>query len=225
MTAAISSENWQQIISDMAVRIAELEATVTTAPRRLQSGFNDGDTAWMLTSCALVLFMTIPGLALYYAGMVSFIFLPYFLFHDLSIVLQGFVITALITFLLLCFVGYSLAFPLVGKTGSQYSLFGNSSRFWLTGMTKNFYQQNDPQGGFFIGFFTGPFCYFGVKFMRLIQHLQNYDDALDAFGIHATACVWGTIMTGFFATYSVDDESDGDIYAGDVYAGRHARGT
>ncbi|HMC44486.1 MAG TPA: ammonia channel protein, partial [Caballeronia sp.] len=34
------------------------------------SKINSGDTAWMLTSTALVLFMTIPGLALFYAGMV-----------------------------------------------------------------------------------------------------------------------------------------------------------
>ena len=35
-----------------------------------QDELNSGDTAWMLTSTALVLFMTIPGLSLFYAGMV-----------------------------------------------------------------------------------------------------------------------------------------------------------
>ena len=36
----------------------------------INPNLNDGDTAWMLTSCALVLFMTMPGLALYYGGVV-----------------------------------------------------------------------------------------------------------------------------------------------------------
>ena len=34
-------------------------------------GLDTGDTAWMLTSTALVLFMTLPGLALFYAGLVT----------------------------------------------------------------------------------------------------------------------------------------------------------
>ena len=41
-------------------------------PRHLQDTvFNDGATAWMLTAGVLVLFMTIPGLAIFYGGMVS----------------------------------------------------------------------------------------------------------------------------------------------------------
>lgn len=39
-------------------------------PARAATGFDRGDTAWMLTSTALVLMMTIPGLAMFYAGMV-----------------------------------------------------------------------------------------------------------------------------------------------------------
>ena len=54
---------------------------------------NSGDTAWMLTSTALVLFMTIPGLALFYAGMVRSK-------NVLSVLMQCFAITALITCLL-----------------------------------------------------------------------------------------------------------------------------
>ena len=63
---------------------------------------DSGDTAWMLTSSALVLFMTIPGLALFYGGMV----------HANSVVsvfMQCFAITCLVTILWLV-VGYSLAF-------------------------------------------------------------------------------------------------------------------
>jgi len=63
---------------------------------------SSGDTAWMLTSTALVLFMTIPGLSLFYAGMVRSK-------NALSVMMQCFTITALMTILWACYL-YSLAF-------------------------------------------------------------------------------------------------------------------
>lgn len=63
---------------------------------------NSGDTAWMLTSTALVLFMTIPGLALFYAGMVR-------KKNVLSTLMQSFAIAGLAS-LIWMMVGYSLAF-------------------------------------------------------------------------------------------------------------------
>src|SRR5262249_59116810 len=51
--------------------IAALAGTLVAVPAFAQEPtLNTGDTAWMLTSTALVLLMTIPGLALFYAGMV-----------------------------------------------------------------------------------------------------------------------------------------------------------
>ena len=50
--------------------IVGLIALVLSAPVLAADEVNAGDTAWMLTATALVLFMTIPGLALFYAGMV-----------------------------------------------------------------------------------------------------------------------------------------------------------
>ncbi len=63
---------------------------------------NTGDTAWMLTSTALVLMMTIPGLSLFYAGMVR-------ARNALSVMMQCFAITALVTIIWTLY-GYSLAF-------------------------------------------------------------------------------------------------------------------
>ncbi len=63
---------------------------------------NSGDTAWMLTSSVLVLFMTIPGLALFYAGLVR-------TKNVLSVMMQCFAITCLVTILWTVFV-YGLAF-------------------------------------------------------------------------------------------------------------------
>src|SRR5229473_941627 len=87
------------------------------APAKLDSG----DTAWMLTSVALVLMMTIPGLALFYGGMVRKM-------NVLATVMQSFAITCLITVLWVIY-GYSLAFT----TGSPF--LGGMSRFLLYGMT------------------------------------------------------------------------------------------
>ncbi|EHK71449.1 ammonium transporter AmtB [Pseudomonas psychrotolerans L19] len=67
---------------------------------------NSGDTAWMLVSTALVLFMTIPGLALFYGGMVR-------AKNVLSVMMQCFAITGLISILWMVY-GYSLAFDTTG---------------------------------------------------------------------------------------------------------------
>ncbi|MGP0150451.1 ammonium transporter [Pseudomonas oryzihabitans] len=67
---------------------------------------NSGDTAWMLVSTALVLFMTIPGLALFYSGMVR-------AKNVLSVMMQCFAITGLVSILWMVY-GYSLAFDTTG---------------------------------------------------------------------------------------------------------------
>ena len=56
---------------DLAQRVADLEAYVTNgAPKALRERPGPGHNAWMMTSAALVLFMTLPGLALFYGGLV-----------------------------------------------------------------------------------------------------------------------------------------------------------
>jgi len=84
---------------------------------------NSGDTAWMLTSTALVLFMTIPGLALFYAGMVR-------TKNVLSVMVQCFAITALITILWVVY-GYSLAF---GDGGSMQQWIGGLGKSFMNGV-------------------------------------------------------------------------------------------
>src|SRR6266481_2154256 len=82
---------------------------------------NSGDTAWMLTSTALVLMMTIPGLALFYGGMVR-------KKNVLATLMQSFAITCVVT-LLWWLIGYSWAFT----PGSAY--LGGATRAFLNGMT------------------------------------------------------------------------------------------
>ena len=81
---------------------------------------NSGDTAWLLTSTALVLMMTIPGLALFYGGMVR-------KKNVLATLMQSFAITCLVTVLWVV-VGYSMAFMPGG------SFMGGFERFMLKGM-------------------------------------------------------------------------------------------
>jgi ammonium transporter, Amt family len=82
---------------------AAAPAAATPAPPKIDSG----DTAWMLTSSVLVLMMTIPGLALFYAGMVR-------KKNILATLAQSFGATALITVLWVV-IGYSIAFTGSGK--------------------------------------------------------------------------------------------------------------
>lgn len=77
-------------------------------------GLDSGDTAWMLTATALVLFMTIPGLSLFYGGLVRSK-------NFLSVLMQCFAITGLITILWTIY-GYSLAFSTAGMEGGIWSL-------------------------------------------------------------------------------------------------------
>jgi Amt family ammonium transporter len=88
------------------------------------------DTAWLLTATALVLFMTIPGLALFYGGLVR-------TKNVLSVLMQCLAITALVTVLWVVF-GYSLAFDQLGRpadAAAGASLIGGLSKLFLAGVS------------------------------------------------------------------------------------------
>ena len=93
-----------------------------------------GDTAWMLTATALVLFMTIPGLSLFYAGMVRSK-------NVLSVMMQCFAITSLMTVLWVAF-GYSLAF-----TGDG-AYWGSLEQAFLKGLTVDSLSGTIPESVF-----------------------------------------------------------------------------
>ena len=93
--------------------VEAVEAVAEEAPT-----LNTGDTAWMLTSTALVLMMTIPGLAMFYGGMVRKM-------NVLTIAMQSFAITCLVTIIWMV-VGYSLAFT-EGSEGLNWFMGGFSA--------------------------------------------------------------------------------------------------
>ncbi|GMR21269.1 MAG: ammonium transporter [Gammaproteobacteria bacterium] len=108
---------YKKLLSGLFVLLALLPglALAEEAPT-----LNSGDTAWMLTATALVLFMTIPGLSLFYAGMVRSK-------NVLSVLMQCFAITALMTVLWVIF-GYSIAF------GDDGAYWGGLSKAFLKGV-------------------------------------------------------------------------------------------
>ena len=104
---------------------------------------DSGDTAWMLTSTALVLFMTIPGLALFYAGMVRSK-------NVLSVLMQCFAITALISVLWALY-GYSLAFDTTGMEAGVTnfnSFVGGLGNVFLVNMTVDSLTATIPESVF-----------------------------------------------------------------------------
>lgn len=95
-----------------------------------ETAINSGDTAWMLVSMVLVLFMTIPGLALFYGGLVR-------TKNVLSVLMQCFTITALVTILWVLY-GYTLSFSQVGMaagTLNLHSLIGGFEKVFSLGVT------------------------------------------------------------------------------------------
>jgi len=106
------------------IKVAGVGALLAAALPALafaQDELDTGNTAWMLTSSALVLFMTIPGLSLFYAGMVR-------AKNALSVMMQCFVITCLMTVLWMVYV-YSLAFgPDIG------SFIGGLDKLFMAGV-------------------------------------------------------------------------------------------
>ena len=101
---------------DLAARVADLEAYINnTAPKTLIAP-GPGHNGWMMTSSALVLFMTLPGLALFYGGLVR-------RKNILSVVAQCFGCAGLVTILWWAF-GYSAVFASSGSA-SGASILGS----------------------------------------------------------------------------------------------------
>ena len=93
------------------------------------AAIDSGDTAWLLTATALVLFMTIPGLSLFYGGLVR-------RNNVLSVLMQCFAITGLIT-VLWVLLGYSLAFDTTGMNAGTLNLnsfIGGLGKVFLKGI-------------------------------------------------------------------------------------------
>src|SRR3970040_2400686 len=99
------------LVAASLLNAPDVAAAEPPSPPKLDAA----NTAWMLTSSVLVLFMTLPGLALFYAGLVR-------MKNVLSVLMQCFAITCIVT-LAWGVVGYSLAF---GEGNAWYGGFGQA---------------------------------------------------------------------------------------------------
>ncbi|MBF0166484.1 MAG: ammonium transporter [Alphaproteobacteria bacterium] len=124
---------------EAAAPAAEAAAEAATAAAPV---LNSGDTAWMLVSSLLVLMMTIPGLALFYGGMVR-------KKNVLAMLMQNFMITALVSVIWFV-IGYSLAFT----EGSPY--IGGLGRLMLGGVDPSTLSGTIPETVF--AMFQGTFA-------------------------------------------------------------------
>jgi len=100
-------------------------------------GVDTGDTAWILTSTALVLFMTLPGLALFYGGLVR-------AKNVLSVLMQCFVIACVVSILWVIY-GYSLSF---GDGGSMNAWIGGLDNAFLANVTRESVSGTLPESVF-----------------------------------------------------------------------------
>ncbi len=115
---------------------AALLAVLT--PATAFASADSGDTAWLLTATALVLFMTIPGLALFYAGLVR-------TRNVLSVLMQCFVLVCSVTVLWVV-LGYSLAFGEGGMGG----VIGGLGKVFLRGVTVDSLTGTVPESVFVV---------------------------------------------------------------------------
>ena len=113
----------------MAAAPAWADAALIKAPDAAHQAamVNKGDTAWMLVSSALVLMMSVPGLALFYGGLVR-------TKNMLSVLMQVFMIVSIATLVWCCW-GYSMAFT----SGGTNPFFGGFSKAFLWGVTGSTY--------------------------------------------------------------------------------------
>lgn len=169
-----------------------------TPPSKIDSG----DTAWILTASALVLFMTIPGLSFFYAGLVR-------KKNVLSVLMHCFVLTCLMTVLWLV-VGYSGAFSETGK------YFGDLKYSLMNGLSGEPHGNADtiPHELFFIFqmtfFIITPALMVGAFVERIRFSAMLWFTGLWALIVYVPAChtVWGG---GIFGVEGVQDFAGGIV--------------
>jgi Amt family ammonium transporter len=166
-----------------------------------QDGLNAGDTAWILISTGLVLFMMIPGLAMFYAGLVR-------TRNVLSVFMHCFGITAVITVIWTIF-GYSVAF----SEGSPF--LGDLSKAMLSGITGDQLSGTIPELVFFVfqltfaiitpGLIVGAFAE-RMKFSAVLWFSGLWCIAVY---LPITHMVWGP--EGYFGAMGVKDFAGGIV--------------
>ena len=176
-----------------------------------QDTIDTGDTAWILTSSALVLFMTIPGLALFYAGLVRGR-------NVLSVLMHCFVLTAMMSLIWLVF-GYTMAFSTAGMEAGKVSLnsfVGGFDKVFLKGVSASSPWGTIPEPLFFVFqmtfFIITPALIVGAFAERMKFSAMLWFMAVWSVLVYLPVChmVWGG-DGGFFADMGVIDFAGGIV--------------
>ena len=169
----------------------------------LADGLDTGDTAWILTATALVLFMTIPGLSLFYGGLVRSK-------NVLSVLMQCFAITCAVSLVwLIC--GYSLAFS---DGGSMNAWIGGLDHAFFAGIGKDTLEGTLPKSlhGLFQMTFAiiTPALIVGAFAERMRFGLMLAFSVLWLLGVYVPVChwVWGG---GWLADLGLYDFAGGTV--------------
>lgn len=128
----------RRIVIRVPVVVCVLLFSLFAHAEALAATADSGDTAWLITATALVLFMTIPGLALFYGGLVR----PK---NVLSILMQCFAITCVVSLLWLA-IGYPLTF---GDGGAAQAFIGSLDKAFLAGVSRDAVLGSVPESVFF----------------------------------------------------------------------------
>jgi len=196
------------ILSRAAAALIVAAAFSFVAPAAWAQGaptvaLSEGNTAWLLTATALVLFMTLPGLALFYGGLVQSR-------NVLSVLMHCFAIAAIVSVLWLI-AGYSLAF---GNGGAANAWIGGLAKAFLTGVGTATLSGTIPETAFFmfqmtfaiitpaliIGAYVERVRFGAVVLFTLLWSLVVY--------VPVAHWVWGG---GFLATLGVEDFAGGIV--------------
>ncbi len=188
--------------SILGILIITLLAVVPSQVMAADGGTLDsGNTSWILTSTALVLFMTMPGLALFYAGLVS-------AKNVLSVLMHCFAITCTVSVLWVVFV-YGLAF---GDGGSANMVIGGFDKAFFRGVGFDGMSGDIPESVFFMFQMTfaiiTPALIVGAYPERMKFTAVLMFSALWVIIVYAPVChwVWGG---GFLAALGVMDFAGG----------------
>jgi len=163
---------------------------------------NPSDTCWILISTALVLFMTIPGLSAFYAGIVK-------VKNSVSVLMQCFSLTCIISVLWFA-VGYSLSFSEMGN-----SVIGGLDKSFLAGITKTSLWETIPEALWALYQMTfaiiTPALMVGSFVERMKFSAVMWYCVLWMFAVYFPAChmVWGP--NGFMAAHGVLDFAGGIV--------------
>jgi Amt family ammonium transporter len=171
-----------------------------------EDGLNSADTAWILTSAGLVLFMTMPGLALFYGGLVR-------TRNVLSVIMACFSITSLMS-LIWAIAGYSLALT---DGDVHQAVLGGISQFFLAGMNADKLVGNLPESVFAMYHMTfaifAPALIVGAMVERIRFFPLLFFCALWELLVYVPVChwIWGN---GWLAEWGVMDFAGGIVVHG-----------